>query len=58
MFVIQDISKIMYQKCFLKRPGQIIIQFSEAEVAGNFDITPTSIHVQKDLLDTFMIGVY
>ena len=23
------------------------IQFSEAEVAANFDITPTSIHVQR-----------
>ena len=24
-----------------------MIQLSEAEVAGNFDITPTSIHVQR-----------
>ena len=24
-----------------------MIQFSEAEVAVNFDITPTSIHVQR-----------
>ena len=24
-----------------------IIKFSEAEIAANFDITPTSIHVQR-----------
>ena len=30
------------KRCFLKT-----IPFSEAELAGNFDINPTSIHVQR-----------
>ena len=32
---------------FFKRPCQKIIQFAEAEVAANFDITPISIHLRR-----------
>ena len=45
MFVIQYFSSIKY--IFEKGHVRKIIQFSEAEVAANFHITPTSIHVQR-----------
>ena len=36
-----------YQRWFLRKPCQKKIQFSEVEVAANFDITSTSIYVQR-----------
>ena len=54
-FVIQDFSNIKdgFQKSHVRK----IIQFSEAEVAANFDITPASIHVQR-FTGHLYIGVY
>ena len=44
-FVIQDFSSI--KDIFLKGHVKKTIQFSEAEVAANIDVTPISIHVQR-----------
>ena len=41
------LSKIFLVSMLLKRPCQKIVQFSEAEVAANFDITPISVQVQR-----------
>ena len=50
-FAIQDF--FIIKDIFLKSHVRKTIQFSEAEVAANFDITPTSIDVQRFTGDAY-----